>query len=44
MMIGAQYKHYKANQENLILKDGLLVRSFFGQTGGVKYYQILIPN
>ena len=37
-------KNYKANEDRIILKDGLLFRKYFGETGSVKYYQILIPN
>ena len=39
-----QYKHYKANEDRIILKDGLLFRKYYGETGSVKYYQILIPK
>ena len=37
-----RYKHYKANEDRIILKDGLLFRKYYGETGCVKYYQILI--
>ena len=39
-----RFKHYKANEEHIILKDGLLLRKYYGDTGSVKYYQILIPK
>ena len=39
-----RYKHYKANQDRIILKDGLQFRKYYGETGSVKYYQILIPK
>ena len=39
-----RFKHYKANEDRIILKDGLLLRKYYGDTGGVKHYQILIPN
>ena len=39
-----RYKHYKTNEDRIILKDGLLYRKYFGETGSVKYYQILIPK
>ena len=39
-----RYKHYKANGDRIILKDGLLFRKYYGETGSVKYYQILIPK
>ena len=38
------FKHYKANEDRKILKDGLLFRKYYGKTGSVKYYQILIPK
>ena len=34
----SRYKSFKANE------DGLLFRKYFGETGSVKYYQILIPK
>ena len=40
----SRYKNYKANEDRIILKDGLLYRKHFGETGSVKYYQILIPK
>ena len=39
-----RFKHYKANEDRIILKDGLLFRKYYGDTGSVKYYQIVIPN
>ena len=44
MMTDSRYKSYKANEDRIILKDGLLFRKFFGKTGSIKYYQILIPK
>ena len=41
---GSRFKHYKANEDRIILKDGLLFRKYYGKTGSVKYYQILIPK
>ena len=38
----SRFKHYKANEGRIILKDGLLFRKHHGETGSVKYYQILI--
>ena len=40
----SRFKHYKANEDRIILKDELLFRKYYGQTGSVKYYQILIPK
>ena len=39
-----RYKHYKANEDGIILKDGLLFRKYYVETGRIKYYQILIPK
>ena len=44
IMTVSRYKNYKANEDRIILKDGLLFRKYFGETGSVKYYQILIPK
>ena len=40
----SRYKSYKANEDRITLKDGLLFRKYFGETDGVKYYQILMPK
>ena len=39
-----RFKDYKANEDRIILKDGLFFRKYFGKAGSVKYYQILIPK
>ena len=39
-----RFKHYKANEDRIILKDGLLLRKYYGATGNVKYYNILMPK
>ena len=39
-----RFTHYKANEDRILLKDGLLLRKYYGDTGSVKYYQILIPK
>ena len=44
IMTDSRYKNYKANEDRIILKDGLLYRKYFGETGSVKYYQTLIPR
>ena len=44
IMTDSRYKNYKANEDRIILKDGLFYRKYFGETGSVKYYQILIPK
>ena len=44
LMTDSRYKNYKANEDRIILKDGLLFRKYSGETDSVKYYQILIPK
>ena len=39
-----QFKHYKANEDRMILRDGLLFREYHGETGSVNYYQIFKPE
>ena len=39
-----RFKHYKANEDRIILKDGLLFRKFYRETGSVKCYQNPIPK
>ena len=39
-----RFKQYKANEDRIILKDGLLFRKYNGKIGSVKYYQNLIPK
>ena len=39
-----RFKHYKANEDHIILEDGLLFRKNYGETGNIKYYQIVIPD
>ena len=31
-----RFKHYKANEDRIILKDGLLFQKYYGETGSVK--------
>ena len=33
-----RFKHYKANENRIILRDGLLFRKYYGETGSVKCY------
>ena len=40
----SRFKHYKVNEDRIILKDGLLFRRYYGETCSVEYYQILIPK
>ena len=44
IMTDSRCKNYKANEDRIILKDGLLLWKNFGETGSVRYYQILIPK
>ena len=44
IMTDSRYKYYKANEDGIILKDGLLFRKYFGETGSDKYYPIFIPK
>ena len=44
MLTDSRYKNYKASENRIILKDGLLFRKYFRETGSVKYYQIFIPK
>ena len=44
IMTDSRYKHYKANEDRIILRDGPLFTKYLGEIGGVNYYQIFIPN
>ena len=44
MTTDSRHKNYKANEDCIFPKQGLLFRKIFGETGSVKYYQILIPK
>ena len=35
---------YTAQEPRIILKDGLLYRQYFGETGAVEYLQVLLPE
>ena len=39
-----RFTHYKANEDRIILRDVLLFRKNYGETGSVKYYSNLIPK
>ena len=43
-MTDSRYKNYKATEDRIIPKDGLLFGHYFGEPGSVKYYQVLIPK
>ena len=40
----ARYRHYANNLERIVLKDEILTRQNFDETGNVKYHQILLPQ
>ena len=40
----ARYRHYASNPERIVLKDEILTRQYFDETGNVKYHQILLPQ
>ena len=44
LITDSRYRNYKSNEDRIILKDGLVFRKYFGETGSVKYFQILIPK
>ena len=39
----ARHRHYANNLERIVLKDKILTRQYFDETGNVKYHQILLP-
>ena len=39
-----RFTHYKANEDCIILNVGLLLRKYYGDTGSVKNYRVLIPK
>ena len=39
-----RFKHYRLNEDPIILKDGLLFRKYYGETGNIKLCQILKTN
>ena len=44
MTTKSRYQQNKANEDRKFLNDGYLFRKYFGETGSVKFYQILIPK
>ena len=40
----ARFGHYANNLERIVLKDEILPRQYFDETGNVKYHQILLPQ
>ena len=39
-----RFKHHKANEDPIVLEDGLPFRKYYRETGSVRHYQILIPK
>ena len=37
LITDSRFKHYKANEDRIILKDGLLFRKYYGDTGNIRY-------
>ena len=44
MVTDSRYKSYKENEDRIILKDSLMFKIYFDETGSVKYYQIIMPK
>ena len=44
MQQDARYRHYANNLERIVLKEEILTRQYFDETGNVKYHQILLPQ
>ena len=40
----ARYRHYTNNLERIVLKDEILTKQYFDETGNVEYHQILLPQ
>ena len=40
----ARYRHYANNLERIVLKDEILTRQYFDETGNVKYHQMLLSQ
>ena len=40
----ARYRHYARNIERIVVKEGILTRQYFDETGNVMYHQILLPQ
>ena len=39
-----RYKHYLNNSDRIVLKDEIVARQYYDETGQVKYHQILLPK
>ena len=40
----ARYRQYANNLERIVVKEEILTRQYFDETGNVKYHQILLPQ
>ena len=40
----ARYRHYISNLERIVVKEEILTRQYFDETGNVKYHPILLPQ
>ena len=39
-----RYKHYLNNLDRIVLKDEIVTRQYYDETGRVKYHQVLLPK
>ena len=39
-----RYKHYLNNLDRIVLKDEIVARQYYDETGQIKYHQILLPK
>ena len=40
----ARYRHYASNLERIVVKEEILTRQHFDETGNLKYHRILLPQ
>ena len=40
----ARHRHYAINLERIVVKEEILTRQYFDETGNVKYHQILLSQ
>ena len=40
----SRYRHYLNNIDRIVLKDKIVTRKYYDETGQIKYHQILLPN
>ena len=40
----ARYRHYASNLERIVVKEVILTRQYFDETGNLKYHQSLLPQ